>query len=71
MLQKIQYFYFYHSGRLLMENYTRAVDALTNGLNVSYKEKMNQAELMCPCVKNYRIDGLNFALKAKKIKSLI
>jgi len=53
-----------------MENYLRAIDALTNGLNVSYKEKMNQAELMCPCVKTYRIDGLFFAQKAKKIKSL-
>jgi hypothetical protein len=54
-----------------MLNYVRAVDALTNGFNVSYNEKIKQAELMCPCVKNYRIQGINFAQKAKKIKNLI
>lgn len=51
-----------------MSNYIRAVDALTNGLNVSYKEKINQAEMMCPCVKTYRIKGLFFARKAKSLK---
>lgn len=68
MLQKLQYWYFYYQGKKLMSNYIRAVDALTNGLNVSYKEKINQAEMMCPCVKTYRIKGLFFARKAKSLK---
>lgn len=52
-----------------MSNYIRAVDALTNGLNVNYKEKIEQAELMCPCVRDYRIRGLFNAMKAKSLKN--
>lgn len=54
-----------------MSNYARAVDALTNGLNTSDREKIKQAEMICPCIKNYRIRGFNFAMKAKNLKKQI
>ena len=68
MLQKIQYLYFYHSGRLLMLNYLRATNALTEHMDLSEREKIQYSEIICPGIVNYRTKGLSFARKAAGLK---
>lgn len=64
-MKKIQYFIFRLIGKFYLTQYIRVVEALTAGINLDEREKFDYAESLCPLAKIYRINGKNYAEKAR------
>lgn len=66
MLNFLKFYYFRFRGANLMGNWVRVVEEL--GESAEFDKKIEQAESLCPIIKNYRVRAVDYAKKAKFFK---